>query len=107
MGEVFRDFVPPVSAHVQSIRAGSTFVQPLNVVEVRSDVAEEDGDLEGVLKVGVPDMESVERPGGNAAAIQDFIASGFRGQREFERVQMFASGSEWYDALLNVRHQQV
>lgn len=54
------DFMPPVSVHVESVRARTAFVQPLEVVEVGSEVAEKDGDLEGILKMGVPDVESVE-----------------------------------------------
>ena len=43
-----------------------------------SEVAEEDRDLEGVLEVGVSDVESVEGLGGDAACVEDFIAAGLR-----------------------------
>ena len=42
------------------------FAQPLEVIDVRSEVVEEDRDLEGVLEVGV---ESVEGFRGNAVGI--------------------------------------
>jgi len=72
---------------------------------VGGKVAEEDGDLEGVLDMGVTDVESVEGLGGNSARVEDFVAAGLGGQREFEGVQAFAPGSEWSNALLYVRHQ--
>ena len=71
-----------------------------------SEVAEKDGDLEGVLQVGVSDVESVERLRGNAAGVEDFAAAGLRDQRELEGVEAFASGSEWSDALLHMCHQR-
>ena len=55
-------------------------------MEVGSEVAEEDGDLEGDLKVGVSDMEPVEGLGGNAGCVEDFVAAGLRGQYELESV---------------------
>jgi len=70
-------------------------------------VAEEDGDLEGILHVGVSDVESVEGRGGNAECIEDFIAAGLHVQRELEGVQAFASGGEWSDALLHTSYQRV
>jgi hypothetical protein len=105
VGEVFADFVPPVGVHIESVRTWSAHVQPLEGIEVWSEVAEGDGDLEGVLKVGVSDVEPVERPGGNAGCVEDFVAAGLRGQCELEGVQAFASGSERSDALLHMRHQ--
>jgi hypothetical protein len=71
---------------------------------VGSEVAEEDGDLEGILHVGVSDVESVERCGGDAACIEDFIAAGLRVQRKFEGVQTLASGGERSDALLRTSY---
>ena len=79
VGEVFADFVPSVSVHVERVCARSTFVQPLEVIDVGSEVAEEDGDLEGVLKVRVSDVESVEGCRGNATCVEDFIATSLRG----------------------------
>ena len=69
-----------------------------------SEVAEEDGDLEGILHVGVSDVESVEGCGGNAACIEDFIAAGLRVQCELKGVQVFASGGEWGDTLLHMNY---
>ena len=105
VGKVFADFVPSISIHVKGVRTRTTFVQPLEVVNVGSEMAEEDGSLEGVLEVGVSDVEPVEGCGGNAACVEDLIAAGLRIQREFESVQTFASGSEWSDALLYRRRQ--
>ena len=51
------------------------FVRSLKVIGVRSKVAEEDGDLEGILHVGVSDMELVEGYRGNATYIEDFITA--------------------------------
>jgi len=51
VGEVFADFVTPVSVHVECDCTRSAFVQPPRVVDVKSEVVEEDGDPEGVLKV--------------------------------------------------------
>ena len=104
--KIFADFVPPVSVHVESVRTWSTFVQPLQVIEVGSEVTKEDGDLEGVLEVGVPDVESIKGPGRDGAGVEDFIASSLRGQRELEGVKTFASGSKRGNALLRMRHQQ-
>jgi len=107
VGEIFTDFVPPVSVHVKSVCTGSAFVQPLKVVDMGGKMAEEDGDLEGVLEVGVSDVESEEGSGGNATGAEDFITTSLRGQRELECVQTFTLGSEWNDALLHTRHQQM
>lgn len=57
--------------------------------------------------MGVTDVESVEGFGGDTARIEYFIAAGPRVDRELEGVQAFASGSEWSDALLHIRHQRV
>ena len=70
-------------------------------------MAEEDSDPEGILHVGVSDVESVEGCGGNAARIEDFIAASFCVQRKLRGVQAFASGSEWSDALLHTGYQWV
>ena len=78
--------MPPVGVHIGSVRTWSTHVQPLEGMEVGSEVAEEDGDLEGDLKVGVSDMEPVEGLGGNAGCVEDFVAAGLRGQYELESV---------------------
>ena len=104
VGEVFADFVPPVGVHIESIRTWSTHVQPLEGIEVGSEVAEEDGGLEGALKVGVSDMEPVEGLGGNTGCVEDFVAAGLRDQCELEGVQAFASGGGWGDALLHITH---
>jgi hypothetical protein len=42
-------------------------------------MAEENGDLEGVLEMGMSNLESVEGLGGNVASAKDLIASGLRG----------------------------
>lgn len=68
-------------------------------------MAEEDGDLEGGLNVRVSDMESIERLGGNAAGVEDFIASGPRSQCELESVKALAPRSKWSDSLLQKGHQ--
>ena len=104
VGEVFANFVPPISVHIGSVRTWSTHVQPLEGIEVGSEVAEEDGDLERVLKVGVSDVEPVEGLGGNTGCVEDSVAAGLRDQRELEGVQAFAFGSEWSDALLHMGH---
>ena len=70
-----------------------------------SEVTEEDRDLEGVLEVGVSDVESVEGLGGDAACVEDFIAAGLRGQCELEGVEALASGSKRSDPLLHVHCQ--
>ena len=64
-------------------------------------MAEEDGDLEGVLEVGVPDVEPVEGLRGNSACVKDFVTPGLCGQRELEGMEALAPGSKWSDALLH------
>ena len=82
------------------------FAQPLEVINVRSEVAEEDGDLEGVLEVGV---ESVDGFGGNAVGIEDPAVAGPGVRHGLEGVQAFASGSEFKQncGLLYMRRQRV
>ena len=70
-------------------------------------MAEEDGNLERVLQVGVSDVESVEGFRGNAAGVENFVAAGPCDQRELEGVEAFAFRSERSDALLHMRHQRV
>ena len=62
------------------------FVQPLKVIDVGCEVTEEDGNLKGIFHVGVSDVESVEGCGGNAACIEDFIATCLRVQRQLKGV---------------------
>lgn len=65
-------------------------------------MAEEDGDLDGFLEVGVSDVKSIEGPGRNAVGIEDFVAPCLGGQSELESVKTFASGSKWSDAVLRM-----
>ena len=39
--------------------------------------------------------------------IEDFISADLCFRRELEGVQSFASGSDWGDAVLHMRHQRV
>jgi hypothetical protein len=80
VGEVFGDFVPAVSVRGERACAWPAFVQPLKVIEVGSEVTEEDGDVDGVLEVGVADMESIEGSGRNVMGIEGFIAASLGGQ---------------------------
>ena len=66
-----------------------------------SEVAEEDGDLDGVSEVGVADVELIEGSRRNGVGIEDFFCSSLRGQGEFEGVETFASGSKRSDAILH------
>lgn len=68
-------------------------------------MTEEDGNLDGVPKVRMTDVKSVEGPRRNGVGIEDFITSSLCGQHKFERVKAFTPGSKWCDAILNMRHQ--
>ena len=67
-----------------------------------SEVVKEDGDLEGVLEAEVSDV-SVKR---KRHGYWGFVAASLRIQREFEVVQVFASGSECSDTLLYLRQRE-
>ena len=82
MGEVFVDSVPSVSLHGKATRARSASIQPFEVNQAGSEVAKEDGDLNGALDVGVADIEFIERPRRNAGGSEDFLASPIDCQRE-------------------------